>query len=776
MTLQCIDIARAWLGEPAFRTGHEFLYRCTRHGDEHPSLKINARKNVWLCGPCGASGNAWKLAAFLIGCDPNDREVITDGLREKGLLGSNEQHAGKIVAAYDYPDEAGKLLYQVVRYEPKTFRQRRPNAKGGWTWNLNGTRRVLYNLPEVLKASNVLVCEGEKDCGNAKPLGFVATCNPGGAGKWSEEYSEFLRGKKVAISAHADAPGRKHAQQVAASLYGKASELKLFELPAAKDLSDWLEGHRGKGDEVGLALLDLLEIIDSTPEWKPPATSVSIEPTDQPPSQPSWPNPPEPEPLASELPAVQTFSDQLLPPSLRPWVDDIAELMQLPLDAPAAIAVVCLAGSLNRRACIQPKARDTSWIVVPNLWGGVVLPPGFLKSPVLRAMTEPLNRIEAEWRKNFEVEMARYERQLVQAEIEESIWRDKYKRAIKSGAVEPERPADELQKPVQQRLVVCDTTYESLQEKMRDNPAGVLVVRDELTGWLSGLEREGRQGERQFFLTAWSGDSPYTVDRIGRGSVHVPHCCLSFVGGIQPARLRSYLVDALEDGPANDGLIQRFQILVWPDTSRDWALVDRPPDREAEATAAKVFETLTELDADNPRLLQFTPDAQELFAEWLTELEHRLRGNDLHAAVGAHLSKYRSLMPSLALLFELADWAAGHGGGESVSLPHAQQAAAWCDYLESHARRVYSCIVSPAMRATRELAQKIQSKALPRLFTSRDVYRKQWLGLSTPELVESALAILEDMGWVRKLKADSQALGRPRSARFQVNPRLWREK
>lgn len=772
MTLQCIDIARAWLGEPAFRAGHEFLYKCTRHGDEHPSLKINARKNVWLCGPCGASGNAWKLAAFLTGCDPNERQTITNWLREKGLLGDNEKSAGKIVATYDYPDERGIVLFQVLRYEPKAFRQRRPDGKGGWIWNLNGVRRVLYNLPAVIKAEEVIITEGEEDAGTGIRLGYVATTNSGGAKKWRAEYSEFLKGKRVTVIADADDAGREHGEQVALSVYGKAASLKLFEFPDAKDLTAWVEKH-SKDCAVDLALM---ELIYRAPEWKPRAESASIQLGDTPASPPSWPNPPEPEPLASELPVVEPFSDQLLPPSLGPWVDDMAELMQVPPDAPAAIAVVCLAGSVNRRASIQPKAKDTSWIVIPNLWGGVVLPPGFLKSPVLRTMTKPLTRIEAEWRRNFELEMNRYERELVRAEIQESFWREECKRAIKKGMAEPTPPADKPQKPVQRRLVLCDSTYESLQEKMRDNLPGVLVVRDELTGWLSGLEREGRQGEREFFLTAWNGDSPYTIDRIGRGSIHVEHCCLSFIGGIQPARLRSYLVDALEDGPANDGLMQRFQLLVWPDTSGDWKLVDRPPDGVAEATAAKVFETLTELEAANPRQLRFSPDAQELFYEWLDELEHKLRGNDLHPAMVAHLSKYRSLMPSLALLFELADWAAGHGGGESVSLAHTQQAAAWCEYLESHARRVYSCVVSPAMRAARELAQKIKNRVLPEIFTSRDVYRSQWMALSTPDLVESAIGILEDAGWLRKIKADSQVQGRPRSARFQVNPRLLEKK
>src|ERR1039457_6763582 len=245
---------------------------------------------------------------------------------------------------------------------------------------------------------------------------------------------------------------------------------------------------------------------------------------------------------------------------------------------------------------------------------------------------------------------------------------------------------------------------------MSENPAGILVIRDELTGWWSQLDRAGREGERAFSLQAWNGDTGYTVDRIGRGTIHVEACCMSMLGGIQPARLRSYMVDALEDGPSNDGLIQRFQLLVWPDAP-DWNYVDRVPDAASEQQAARVFRHLVELDVENPARLRFSSDGQELFVEWLGELEAKIRGDEeLHPALISHLSKYRSLMPSLAVLFHLTEVAAGNGNADTVSLRHAQQAAAWCTYLESHARRVYSCIVKPQLRAAQDLANKIKHR------------------------------------------------------------------
>jgi hypothetical protein len=129
-------------------------------------------------------------------------------------------------------------------------------------------------------------------------------------------------------------------------------------------------------------------------------------------------------------------------------------------------------------------------------------------------------------------------------------------------------------------------------------------------------------------------------------------------------------------------------------------------------------------------------------------------------------------MPTLALLFELADWASGHGGGEAVSLAHARQAAAWCKYLESHAHRVYSCIVSPELRAARELAEKIKAKKLAPVFSVRDVYIKNWSSLGTPESARAACRILEDADWIGQLY-EAPSRGRP-SEVYETNPGVWK--
>jgi hypothetical protein len=228
------------------RNGKNWMALCPAHDDSNPSLAVSERKGKILLH-CHAGCSKEKIVAAI-------------GIRIQDLFHENNREM-RIVATYDYHNEKAELLFQVVRLEPKGFRQRRPDGKGGWLSNLNGVRQVLYHLPELMEAKAAFICEGEKDCDTAVRIGFVATCNPGGAGKWRAEFSECLRGKELVIVADADKPGRKHAKDVATSVFGKAQSVKVVELPGAKDLSEWTE--RGGTREA------LLNLIEGTPEWKP---------------------------------------------------------------------------------------------------------------------------------------------------------------------------------------------------------------------------------------------------------------------------------------------------------------------------------------------------------------------------------------------------------------------------------------------------------------------------------------------------------------------------
>ncbi len=196
------------------------------------------------------------------------------GHRVTGPCGCGFQHGaespaetynprGDPTAVYPYRDERGTLLFEVVRYNPKAFSQRRPNGAGGYVWNLHGVRRVLYRLAETLEAAaagrTVYVTEGERDADALAALGLAVTTNPGGAGKWREEYAGMLREtRRAVLLPHNDAPGREHGQAAARSLYNAGVEVAVLELPGLADkgdVSDWLRqgGTREALEELAAA-------------------------------------------------------------------------------------------------------------------------------------------------------------------------------------------------------------------------------------------------------------------------------------------------------------------------------------------------------------------------------------------------------------------------------------------------------------------------------------------------------------------------------------------
>ena len=273
-----------YLENPKGARVQRLLYRCTRpghgNGDVHPSLSINTKKDVWMCGPCNAGGTPWRLAAFLAGLDRANKAVVTAWLKEHGLLkggarqGRNDDVPRSLakthdfVKAYDYVDEHGRLLYQNVRFAPKdpgkdkkTFLPRYRNDDGKWTWKaLPLEQRTIYNLPDVLSAEVVFWVEGEKDASTGTSLGFVATTS-GSSTSWQDRFAEYFVGRNVVVFVDADKPGRDHAVKVARGLYGKAQAIKVIEFSDAGDLTKWIE--RGHTKE------ELIELIEAVPEWKP---------------------------------------------------------------------------------------------------------------------------------------------------------------------------------------------------------------------------------------------------------------------------------------------------------------------------------------------------------------------------------------------------------------------------------------------------------------------------------------------------------------------------
>lgn len=479
-------------------------------------------------------------------------------------------------------------------------------------------------------------------------------------------------------------------------------------------------------------------------------------------------------PLGGEFPAVITCDADMLPEIFRDLVTDISHRLQTPPDFAAASGVCTLAGAVNRRAVLQCKALDKSWNVVPNLWGLLIGPPGSGRSPVMNMMVKPLACVQGDWYEQYDRAVMEHQRAAKRAELDQRVWEEQYKRSKKAEAngkvvTLPEQPEDSLVAPVRKRLITNDTTGEAVHKLLCENPAGLFVPRDEISGFLAELDKPGRQGERQFHLTCWNGDQGYTYDRIREGrSLHAKYCCTSMLGCLPPARLRSYLNDVIEDAPGNDGLMQRFQVSVYPDLIRDYEYIDCEINQKAFDRLVTLFSDLTALDAESPLRFRFADDAQELFADWLVTNQRKARNPELHPALQSHLAKFDKLMASSALLFELAD----RGFNGVLSMKHTQQAINCCAYLESHARRMYACIISPERRAAELLGRRIKEgwKRSEGTFTLRDVYGSNWRELDDATKARNAIEILIDAGWIRRIDT-GKGTGRP-SEVFAINPKL----
>lgn len=198
---------------------------------------------MWTChSTCGRGGSVYHFEMELSGKDFKAALAEVQYIIGR-RLGATPQ-LERIIATYDYVDEAGNLLYQVVRYEPKSFRQRRPDGQGAWIWK-KCQRQVLYRLREVMDAPIVFVVEGEKDVETLRSHGFVATTNAGGAkAPWLPAYTEMLRGREVILIPDDDAVGKKRVLNIARALVGQAAKVIILELEEAKDITIWFEsGH-----------------------------------------------------------------------------------------------------------------------------------------------------------------------------------------------------------------------------------------------------------------------------------------------------------------------------------------------------------------------------------------------------------------------------------------------------------------------------------------------------------------------------------------------------
>jgi hypothetical protein len=722
----------------AKRAGKGWSVRCPAHEDRRASLSISEGENGGAVLHCHAGCEPAAVAAAL-------------GLSLADLMPPRTATAGKamangkprIIASYDYRDEAGELVFQVVRYEPKDFRQRRPKPGGGWDWSVKGVRAVPYRLPELLAepARPVFVVEGEKDVDNLARIRVLGTCNAGGAGKWTAEHAQHLRGRRVFILADNDEPGRKHALQVAATLQGIAASVRIVELPglpAKGDVSDWLAtgGTREK----------LAELVKVAPEC-----NAAAEP---------WP-----EIVSFDAVDLPEFPTHALPRALNRWVDAESHATQTPADLAGLLALAVCSATIARRVMVEARP---GWREPTNLFVAALLEPGNRKSAVFADAMRPLRELEAEL---IEVARPTVAREQSDRRQSEARLRKSEKLAAEKGDADARHEAGNLAaelaeqpEPVLPRLIVDDATAEKLGMMLAEQGGRIASMSPEggVFDLMAGLYSKSGIPQFGVYLLGHCGDDLVT-DRVSRKSVRVERPALTCAYAMQPAVIEGLAENAAFRGR---GLLARFLYAAPQSWIGRREIAPEPVSDAVKEVYRQTVRTLANVDTDCT--LELDAEASAVLQEWEAEIESMLGDGGQMEIMRDWGAKLAGATLRLAAVLHCVEYgAAGYIGVVTI-----RAAVELARYLVPHAEAVLNMMQAKEASGDDDARYVLRwiERHGRREFTKRDAQQHGKRRFPKADDIDPALAELTRRGYIRLRPLDGVGPGRPPSPSYEVNP------
>ena len=730
--------------------------------DRFAAFKDVAERGAVHCRNCLGKGGGDGLAtvAWVRGIDfPAAVRFVAE------FLGLQPEGNGKprIVATYDFPDENGRLLYQVARREPgqagrpKDFLQRRPKPGGGWIWNMQGIVPVPYRLPELLLADAsrpVVIVEGEKDADALAALGIVATTNHGGADNWTATHAKHLAGRRVVIVPDADESGERHAQTIAASLQGIAASVRLVRLPTGKDASEWLAA--GGTPEA------LAQLIDAAPEWAPSAGPVigSAAPA-------QWP---ELERLDDdELPR---FPAAVLPEILAAWVTAEAYATQTPADLSGLLALATVAAGIASHIEVQPNPANPRWLEPVNLFAAVLLGPGNRKTAVFGDATRPLQDAEKALQDEARPAVARElsERRRAQKRLErcEKLAAEKND---KTAAAEAGELAEKLAlwpEPTLPVLIVDDCTPERLAELLAINGGRLASLSPEggVFDLMAGKYSRNGSADFNIYLQAHAGD-PLRSDRVSRRAVRCDRPALTCSYAVQPQVIAALMGNPVFRGR---GLLARF-LYARPSELLGGRIInpDPVPDSLAEAYADLVWRLAT----DPPNgTLTLSPDAAQEFHDWQASIEAMLAEGGELEAIRDWGGKLAGETARLAAILHCVQHCR-HAVSSSIDAATVRAAIEIGRYLIPHAQAVLCDLAGDGPLDDARYILRWILRHARQDFTKRDVHQHGKRRFPTANDIDPALKELSRRGYVRATHQELTGPGRPPSPAYEVNPAVF---
>ena len=737
------------------KTGSEWMARCPAHDDHHASLSIAEGQNGCALLYCHAGCSVADIVAKL-------------GLTTRDLFppvettATMERHE---VAAYDYTDENGKLLFQTVRFEPKDFRQRRPDGNGGWIYNLKDVRRVIFNLPDVRAAirdgHSIFVAEGERDVNSITAFDLVGTCNPMGAGKWCDAYTSMLAGaESIIVIADKDEPGRKHAAAVATALFGKVKVLKVIELPdrqnkPVKDFSDFVA--------AGATLTDFLDVVGSAPAWTPPMVAVNdtkpenirngswsrIIPFDEPAANPPFP--------------VEVF-----PSVFSGFAHEVAATRQVPIDLPAVLILGVIAIACAGRVRVRI---GNTFTEPTNLFLLPLLPPGERKSGTFSDCLAPITAFETLL---WKVSAEKIAHLAEQRACEEARLAELRRKAARKDDIE-ERQALEMEAkvlaanltnvPPIPRLQCGDVTPEKLVSLLAEHDGRIAQVDAEggvFFNMIGGQYAKQGAGNFEVYLKAHAGDTT-RVDRTTRASECIENPALTLLLTGQPDLLRGI---ANLETLRGRGLLARF-LYSLPESQVGFRQIK---DRSMDNDICNAYETKVTslLHKKAIRTLRIEGDAWERWRQQADSIEVELRPDGSLFALRDWAGKLSGAVARIAALLHMA------GDGDSDTIRAETVDGAWRigNYFRAHALAAFSLMDGdPRLALARRLLAWIRRHSCER-FTLAEAFADLRRGeaVTVSDDLLPAITVLEDRQFIRLLPPPEHKAGRKPSPSFVVNP------
>jgi putative DNA primase/helicase len=443
---------------------------------------------------------------------------------------------------------------------------------------------------------------------------------------------------------------------------------------------------------------------------------------------------------------LETLAPGDLPNICRPFLENITVRLQCPLEYAAAPFIVGFSALVGRRVALRLHEHD-DWLIVPNLWGAVIGPPGAMKRAAFSRALAPLAELQNETLANYR--RARHE------------YLKKCRRTNADRRV---------RKPLCRRFLVKGASPEKLCHLLRQNPTGLLVLQDDLAVCLRGMNRLTDDLARALYRAAAVGEPTFTYSRASRAETEIPSLCLSLFGGIRPQVLQSLLETSRRARLETEAALNGFSLLFWPDLAPSWKFCDPPPTDEPAYSVLSLFRRIAAGDAVPANLLrdhdskvpfvQLTPAARELYVDWRTDFENSLRRGGTSQLLASHRARYRSVVPALALLFRILD--RGVGDVDEADFALAQR---WQRILESHAQRVYATVAEDAAPQSL-LKHLLAHRQHWTSFGWYDLRRCQWAALHTPAALSYALMTLSETGHIRPCRRTRDG----HTIRYELNP------